>query len=144
MIAQPVIYSGDIAGLFVGRFRSPKTVAGLSLSLFSPAALGLLHSHNKPLLSPPCICASNPSYSYLHLIFVFHAHTSNNSSSSPKFPSHQNISFSLSFNYFSSGIFCSRLMFTIFLHSLHPADNLSFKFSALLDLIWLESKLPQV
>ena len=74
-----------------------------------------------------CSCV-NPSYSYLHLIFLFIAHTSNNSSSSPKFLSHPNFSFSLSFNYFSSDIFCSRLMLTIFLYSLHHAKTTSSSF----------------
>ena len=50
---------------------------------------------------------------------------------SPKFLSHPNLSFSLSFNYFSSGIFCSRLMSTIFLYSLHHAKTTSSSFQAL-------------
>ena len=44
MIAQPLNYSGSIAGLFVGRFRSSETVVGLQ---FSP----LLSVHG-PLHSP--------------------------------------------------------------------------------------------
>ena len=47
---------------------------------------------------------------------------------SPKFLSHPNFSFSLSFNYFSSDIFCSRLMLTIFLYSLHHAKTTSSSF----------------
>ena len=70
----------------------------------------------------------NPSSSYLYHSFLHHAHTINRSSSSPKLLSHPNFSFSLSFNYFSSDIFCSILMLTIFLYSLHHAKTTSSSF----------------